>query len=49
MNGDEANVQQYFTARTVDGLYQTIAEEERKMRADPAATGSVILKKVFVR
>ena len=49
MNGDEANVQQYVTARTVDGLYKTIAEEERKMRADPVATGSVILKRVFGR
>ena len=31
------------------GLYRTIAEEEKKLRADPVATGSVILKKVFGR
>jgi hypothetical protein len=49
VKGDEANVQQYVTARTLDGLYKTIAEEEKKMRADPVATGSAILKKVFGR
>lgn len=49
VKGDEANVQKYVTARTLDGLYKTIAEEEKKMRADPVATGSAILKKVFGR
>ena len=49
VKGDEANVQKYVTARTLDGLYKTIAEEERKMRADPVATGSALLKKVFGR
>ena len=49
VKGDDANVQKYVTARTLDGLYKTIAEEEMKMRADPVATGSAILKKVFGR
>lgn len=49
VKGDEANVQQYVTARTLDGLYKTIAAEEKKMRADPVAAGSAILKKVFGR
>jgi len=49
VKGDEANVQKYVTARTLDGLYKTIAEEEKKMRADPVATGSALLKKVFGR
>ena len=49
VKGDDANVQKYVTARTLDGLYKTIAEEEKKMRADPVATGSAILKKVFGR
>lgn len=49
VKGDEANVQKYVTARTLDGLYRTIAEEEKKMRADPVATGSALLKKVFGR
>jgi hypothetical protein len=47
VKGDEANVQQYVTAKALDGLYTMIGEEERKIRADPVATGSAILKKVF--
>lgn len=49
LKGDDANVQKYVTARTLDGLYKTIAEEEKKLRADPVATGSDLLKKVFGR
>ena len=44
---DEANVQQYVTARALDGLYLVIGEEEKKIRHDPIGTGSAILKKVF--
>lgn len=45
----DANVQQYVTGKALDGLYLMIGEEERKIRRDPVATGSVILKKVFGR
>ena len=44
---EDANIEQYVTGRTLDGLYLTIAEEERKIRRDPIGTGSAILKKVF--
>jgi hypothetical protein len=44
---DDANVQQYVTGRTLDGLYLIIGEEEKKIRQDPVGTGSAILKKVF--
>jgi hypothetical protein len=44
---EDANVEAYVTRKTLDGLYLMIAEEERKIRADPVATGSAILKKVF--
>ena len=44
---DEANVQQYVTARALDGLFLMIGEEEKKIRADPMKTGSAILRKVF--
>jgi len=47
VKGDEANIQQYVTARALDGLYRMIGEEERKIRQDPVGTGSAILKKVF--
>lgn len=45
--GDEANIQQYVTAKALDGLYRIIGEEEKKIRQDPVSTGSAILKKVF--
>lgn len=47
VKGDEANIQQYVTARALDGLYRIIGEEEKKIRQDPVGTGSAILKKVF--
>ena len=47
LNKDDANIQQYVTGKTLDGLYLMIGEEERKIRQDPVGTGSAILKKVF--
>jgi len=44
---EDANIQQYVTGKTLDGLYTIIGEEERKIRQDPVGTGSAILKKVF--
>lgn len=44
---DDANIQQYVTGKALDGLYLMIGEEERKIRRNPVATGSAILKKVF--
>jgi hypothetical protein len=44
---EEANVQQYVTGKALDGLFLMIAEEERKIRQNPAAAGSAILRKVF--
>jgi hypothetical protein len=44
---EDANIQQYVTAKALDGLFLMIGEEERKIRKDPVATGSAILKKVF--
>jgi len=44
---EDADLQRYVTGKTLDGLYLMIAEEERKIRRDPVATGSAILRKVF--
>ena len=44
---EDANVQKYVTGKALDGLFLIIGEEERKIRQDPVATGSAILKKVF--
>jgi hypothetical protein len=44
---EDANIQQYITGKTLDGLYLIIAEEEKKIRQDPVGAGSAILQKVF--
>lgn len=44
---EDADLDGYVTAKALDGLYFMIAEEERKIRKDPAAAGSAILRKVF--
>ena len=44
---EDANIQQYVTNKSLDGLYLMIGEEEKKIRRDPVGTGSAILQKVF--
>ena len=44
---EDANIQQYVTGKTLDGLYLIIGDEEKKIRQDPVGAGSDILKKVF--
>ena len=47
LKAEDANLAQYVTGKTLDGLYLMIGEEERKIRQDPAAAGSAIARKVF--
>jgi len=47
LKSKDANLQQYVTGKTLDGLYLMIGEEEKKIRRDPVGTGSAILRKVF--
>jgi len=47
LRAEDANIQQYVTGRAIEGLFQIIGEEERKIRQDPLGTGSALLKKVF--
>lgn len=47
VKGDQANIEQYVTAKALDGLYFMIGEEEKKIRQDPVGSGSALLKKVF--
>ena len=44
---EQQKVESHVTRKALDGLYFMIGEEERKMRQDPAGTGSEILSKVF--
>ena len=44
---EDANIQQYVTNKTLDGLFLMISEEEKKIRQNPVGYGSAILTKVF--
>ena len=44
---EDANIQQYVTGKSLDGLYTIIGDEEKKIRQDPISSGSAILQKVF--
>jgi len=44
---EDANLDEYVTQKALDGPYLMVAEEEKKIRKDPVATGSAIIKKVF--
>jgi hypothetical protein len=44
---EDANLEEYVTRRTLDGLFVGIADEEKKIRENPKAAASSIVKKVF--
>ena len=43
----DADLDGYVTQKAMDGLFLMIAEEEKKLRANPVAAGTDLLKKVF--
>ena len=47
MDKDKASLEGHVTAKTLDGLYFMIGEEEKKIRQNPAQAGSALLSKVF--
>jgi hypothetical protein len=44
---DDANLEEYVTQKTLDGLFFMVAEEEKNIRRDPVGAGTAIIKKVF--
>jgi len=44
---EDADIDTYVTGKALDGLYRMIGEKEKKIRQDPAAAGSALLKRVF--
>lgn len=44
---DQANLEQYVTQKTLDGVYLMMAKEEAAIRQDPVGQASSLLKKVF--
>jgi hypothetical protein len=41
------DVNQYVTEKATDGLFYVVAQEERKIRTNPAARVNDLLKEVF--
>jgi hypothetical protein len=44
---EQANLEQYVTQKTLDGVYLMMAKEEAAIRKDPVGQTSNLLKKVF--
>jgi uncharacterized protein DUF4197 len=47
LSREDADLDEYVTQKALDGLYVMVAEEEKKIRKDPVAAGSAIIRKVF--
>jgi hypothetical protein len=47
MSAEDANLNDYVTAKALDGLFSRIADEERTIRKDPLGQASSLIKKVF--
>ena len=44
---EDANLDGYVTQKTLDGLFYMVAEEEKRIRANPVQAGSDLIKRVF--
>ncbi len=42
-----ANIENYVTQKTLDGIFLIMAEEEHAIRNDPVGQGNTLLQKVF--
>ncbi len=47
ITAQDANLNDYVTAKALDGLFSRIADEERAIRKDPLGQASSLIKKVF--
>lgn len=47
VSNEDANLDDYVTARALSGLYTVMADEERAIRKDPFGQASSLIKKVF--
>lgn len=45
--GKQAGMDEYLTLKALDGLYVMMAEEERRIRREPAKSGNDLIIKVF--
>lgn len=44
---EDVSIERHVTNKALDGLFLMIGDQEKQIRANPAATGSAILQKVF--
>jgi hypothetical protein len=49
VNKVNPNLDEYVTEKAIEGMFKLVAEEELKIRKDPSARVSDILKKVFAK
>lgn len=47
LDKSQSNIEAYVTQQALDGLYKTIAEQERLIRQDPVGQGSKLIGKIF--
>ena len=47
VNAEQFNLDNYVVGKSLDGLFYTLAQEEQKIRTDPAARVTDLLKDVF--
>ena len=47
MKKDSFSIEEYVVSKSLDGLFHMLGEEERKIRKDPAARSTSLLKEVF--
>jgi hypothetical protein len=47
LKGNDAHLNDYVTAKALDGLFIEMAEEERAIRKDPLGQASSLIKRVF--
>jgi hypothetical protein len=44
---EDSNLDDYVTRRALDGLFLVVADEEKRIRADPIGSASAVVRKVF--
>lgn len=49
LNAESIDLDQYVTSEALDGLFLKLADEEQRIRQDPVARSTELLKKVFGR
>ena len=47
LSGSDGNLDRYATTKALDGVFTLLGEEEKKIRTDPVARTTDLLKKVF--